>query len=224
MFTTWLEHHAKPYKKTWADDEGMFNKHLHSWKIHKISDIRRMDVVTLHARIGSKSAVLPNRVVELLSSMFNKAIEWGWEGENPATKIKAFREKKRERFLQPEELPAFFEALNKELNQTIRDYILIALLTGARRANVQAMRWEEINWQSGTWRIEETKSGEAVTVALARPAWPFWKTAKPRQRRNGYSPVKAGPATWLSPRARANPQERDRRSDKELAKSKCREE
>lgn len=202
LFTTWLEHHAKPYKKTWADDEGMFNKHLHSWKIHKISDIRRMDVVTLHARIGSKSGpYCANRVVELLSSMFNKAIEWGWEGENPATKIKAFREKKRERFLQPEELPAFFEALNKELNQTIRDYILIALLTGARRANVQAMRWEEINWQSGTWRIEETKSGEAVTVALARPALAILENRKATSKKEWVFPGKGETGHLVEPKS-----------------------
>jgi integrase len=43
-------------------------------------------------------------------------------------------------------------------------------LTGARRANVQAMRWEEINWQALTWRIPETKSGEPVTLPLSPQA------------------------------------------------------
>jgi integrase len=171
LFDAWLEHHAKPYKKTWAYDQGTFNRQLHAWRLRKLSDIRRMDVTTLHARIGSKSGpYTANRVVELLSSMFNKAIEWGWEGENPATKIKAFREKKRERFLQPEEVSAFFEALNNELNETMRDYFLISLLTGQRRSNVQEMRWKEINWHAQTWRIPETKNGESLTVALVRPA------------------------------------------------------
>ena len=179
LFQQWLEHYAKHNKKTWSDDEGMFKKHLNVWRLHKISDIRRLDVVNLHARIGAKSGpYAANRVVELLSSVFNKAIEWGWEGENPATKIKAFREKKRERFLQPEELPAFFEALSKELNQTIRDYILIALLTGARRSNVQEMRWEEINWQAATWRILETKSGEPVTLPLSPQALTILESRK----------------------------------------------
>jgi integrase len=179
LFATWLEHHAKPNKKTWADDEGMFANHLNAWKVRKISDIRRMDIVSLHAHIGSKSGPYSaNRIVELLSSMFNKGIEWGWDGQNPATKVKAFREKKRERFLQPEELPAFFEALSKELNQTIRDYILVALLTGARRANVQAMRWEEINWQSATWRIPETKNGEPVTLPLSPQATAILESRK----------------------------------------------
>jgi hypothetical protein len=46
--------------------------------------------VTLHARIGRSSGqYAANRVVELLCSMFNKAAEWGWEGQNPAEEVKA---------------------------------------------------------------------------------------------------------------------------------------
>ena len=65
--------------------------------------------------------------------MFNKPIEWGWHGENPAEKVEASREKKRDRFLQPEELPVFFNALAKEPNATFRDYFALLLMTGARR-------------------------------------------------------------------------------------------
>jgi integrase len=171
LFATYLEHHAKPHKKTWNDDQGMFDKHLAGWKFRKLSDIRRTDVLALHARIGDKSGhYAANRVAELVSSMFTKAIEWGWSGENPAIKIKAFKERKRERFLQPEELGKFFRALEAELNETIRDYILLSLFTGARRTNVQEMRWSEINWQAATWRIPETKNGESITVPLSAPA------------------------------------------------------
>lgn len=179
LFTTYLEHHAKLHKKTWSDDDWMFKKYLTGWKFKKLSDIRRADVLTLHARIGTNSGKhMANRVVELISSMFAKGIEWGWSGENPATKIKAFKEKQRERFLQPDELPAFFKALSTEPNETIRDYILLSLLTGARRGNVQAMRWSEINFQAATWKIPETKSGEAVTVALSSAAMGILETRK----------------------------------------------
>jgi integrase len=171
LFTTYLEHHAKPHKKTWSYDENMFDNHLHTLKLRKISDIRKSDVVGLHLRIGGKSGkYVANRAVEVLSAMFNKAIEWGWDGQNPATKVKAFKEHKRDRFLQPEEFPAFFRAVEEEPNKTIRDYVFLSLLTGARRANVQAMRWSEINWPAQTWTIPETKSGESVTIALTATA------------------------------------------------------
>jgi integrase len=173
LFLTYLEHHAKPHKKTWAEDEEMFRNHLHALKLRRISHIRKTDIVELHLRVGRNSGeYMANRVLQLLRGVFNKAIEWGWNGENPASRIKAFKEHKRERFLQPDELPAFFRAVAQEPNETIRDYVLLSLLTGARRSNVQAMRWSEINWAATTWRIPETKSksGEAITVALPRQA------------------------------------------------------
>jgi hypothetical protein len=127
LFTTYLEHHAKPHKKTWTEDQEMFDNHLTGWKHRKLSDLHRTDVNAFHKRIGGKSGeYIANRLIQLLRTMFNKAIEWGWSGENPATKIKAFKERKRERFLQPEELPAFFEALKTELNVIVRDYILLS--------------------------------------------------------------------------------------------------
>jgi integrase len=173
LFKTYLEHHAKPHKKTWAEDEEMFRNHLHALNLRRISHIRKTDIVELHLRVGRNSGeYMANRVLQLLRGVFNKAIEWGWKGENPASRIKAFKEHKRERFLQPDELPAFFRAVAQEPNEAIRDYVLLSLLTGARRSNVQAMRWSEINWAAATWRIPETKSksGEAVTVTLPRQA------------------------------------------------------
>lgn len=170
LFSTYLEHHAKPFKRTWADDEAMFNCHLTPWQLRKISSIRKVDVVALHAKIGRNNGqYAANRVIELLCSMFNRAREWGWPGENPAAGIKAFREQKRERFMDGEELRRFFQGLGRELNSTIRDYILISLLTGARRRNVQAMRWAEISWERATWTIpaQKAKSGETISIALS---------------------------------------------------------
>jgi integrase len=170
LFNAYLEHHAKAFKRTWANDESMFNLHLASWHLRKISSIRKVDVITEHARIGrNHGKYAANRVIELLSSMFNRAKEWGWEGQNPAEKIKAFHEEKRERFMDAEELRAFFQSLSQELNETIRDYILVSLLTGARRSNVQAMRWAEVNWEQSVWAIPaaKAKAGEVIRVPLS---------------------------------------------------------
>ena len=112
--------------------------------------------------------------------MFNKAKEWGWAGENPAEKITAFHEEKRERFLDAEELKAFFDALKQELNVVIRDYILLSLLTGARRRNVQSMRWDEIDWNQATWIIptEKAKSKKPNRVVLSPVALTVLETRK----------------------------------------------
>lgn len=70
----------------------------------------------------------------------------------------------------PNELPCLFQALAEEENTVARDYILISLLTGARKSNVLAMRWHEINFEVKTWRIPETKNGEPLTVPLTEQA------------------------------------------------------
>jgi integrase len=44
--------------------------------------------------------------------------------------------------------------------------VLLSLLTGARKANVLSMRWDEINFERGTWNIPETKNGDALTLPL----------------------------------------------------------
>jgi hypothetical protein len=49
------------------------------------------------------------------STVFNKAIEYGsWDKTNPALGIKKFKEKSRDRFLQADELPRFFQAVTEE--------------------------------------------------------------------------------------------------------------
>jgi len=103
--------------------------------------------------------------------MFNRAAEWGWQGENPVTHISLFKEAKRERFLLPEEVAKFFHAVDMEANETIRDFIYVCLLTGARRANVQAMRWLQIDFTLKIWTISaaDAKGEETITVPLLPP-------------------------------------------------------
>lgn len=171
LFTRYLTHHAKLHKKTWMEDQSQFERYLSGWATRRLSAVRKTDIQALHAKVGHENGrYAANRLLSLLHVLFNKAIEWGWDKANPAHGIKRFREKSRERFLESDELPRFFAALAEEPNATIRDYVLISLLTGARRANVQAMRWEEVNMQRTTWTIPDTKNGSPHTVPLTQEA------------------------------------------------------
>jgi integrase len=173
LFLKYLERHAKKRKetKTWNDDQRMFQRQLNRWRYRKISDIRRADVEALHNHIGETSGkYVANRVVRLLSSMFNKAIDWEWDGKNPASRIEPFQEIKRDRYILEDEFPAFMAAILEESNKEARDYFLLSLFTAARRANVQEMKWSEINWPAASWTVPETKNGEPVTIPLVDAA------------------------------------------------------
>lgn len=119
--------------------------------------------------------VSANRSVALLRAMYNFATDSKrkfFTGANPASNHKFFPVRERERFIQPDEIGPFFEALAQEPNEDMRDAILIALLTGQRRANVLALRWSELNLERAEWRIagELTKNGMPHLVPLCPEA------------------------------------------------------
>src|SRR4029077_14721732 len=51
-----------------------------------------------------------------------------------------------------------------------RDVLALYLATGARRGNVNGMRWADISFELLTWRIPMSKSGEGYDVALTPAA------------------------------------------------------
>jgi integrase len=166
----WLEH-AKQRKKTWGEDERQYKTFLKPWANRRLSAIKKTDVQALHSRIGQKNGrYAANRMLALLRAMFNKADDIGHRGGNPTVGVKPFPEEKRDRFLHGPELKAFFDSLAAEPNELLRDFFLLLLLTGARRSNVQAMAWADLDLPAGLWRIPETKSGIPVVVPLTGPA------------------------------------------------------
>ena len=172
LFSEYIERHSKLNKKTWKEDLEKYQNHIAlPLGGKKLSAIDRAAISLLHSSITKSGyPIAANRVLALISSIFGWAISAGMYDFNPALGIRRNKEKSRDRFIQGDELPRFFEALAEEQNETIRDYVLISLLTGARRSNVCAMRWQDINLERAEWRIEETKNGTPQIVALSPEA------------------------------------------------------
>lgn len=170
LFEIYLERHAKPRKKTWREDETYFKRHLASFGKKRLSTITKGDIAAIHSSIGKDRPTHANRVLALVSSIIGRGIEYGlYESLNPCRGIKKFSEQARDRFLSGDELARFFQALEQEPNSTARDFFLVALLTGARRANVLSMRWSDLDLKGQTWRIAETKNGTPQNVPLVGP-------------------------------------------------------
>lgn len=172
LFNEYLERYAKLHKSSWQIDESRFNFHLAQWHHLRLSSIQKADIQKLHSEIGrDRGHYAANRLLALLSTLFNKAIEFGlWDKSNPVVGIKKFREHSRDRFLQADEFPRFFQALAAEPNDIIRDYFTLALLTGARRSNLLAMRWDQIDLERQEWRIPLTKNGTPQIITLTEEA------------------------------------------------------
>jgi integrase len=172
LFAEYLERHAKSQKRTWAEDLQRFKQYLAKpLGKKKLSAINHAAIASIHSAITNDGhPVVANRVLALLSSVFGRAIEWGLAEHNPAKGIRRNREASRERFLQSDELPRFFGALATEPNEVIRDYILLSLLTGARRDNILSMRWKDFSLPRTEWAIARTKNGTAQTIPLSAEA------------------------------------------------------
>ena len=183
LFSEYLDRHSKLNKKTWAEDESQFNNYLiKPLGSKKLSAINRASIAAIHSSITKAGhPTTANRVKALLSSVFGWAISAGLWESNPALGIKLNKENSRDRFIQGDELPRFFQALADEQNDTMRDYFLLSLLTGARRSNVLAMQWADVNLGRAEWRIKETKNGTPQTVTLSPEALTVLLNRKPSE-------------------------------------------
>jgi integrase len=187
IFSLFMERYSKQNKKTWKSDEINVRRFLSSWFNRKLSGISRQEVQALHEKVKKENGLYQaNRLLARIHIIYNKAIEWGWEGINPAQGVKKFKEKSRDRFLHPDEMPRFFEALDTEENDAIRDYIYISLLTGVRKSNVLAMRWEELHFERREWLIPETKNGESLRVHLIEKVIDILKARAERYGQQGW--------------------------------------
>ncbi len=179
LFHEFMERYAKKQKITWKQDQNRIDQLCPHLFNKKISLISAREIKLLHEKVGDENGIYQaNRLLASLGTIYNKAIEWGWKGENPVKGIKKFKEFTRDRFIQPDELPRFFKALAEEENQVAQHYIYISLYTGARKANVLAMRWDEINFTSKEWRIPKTKNGESLSLPLISEAIGLLKIRK----------------------------------------------
>ena len=171
LWSFWLAYAEQSKRpKSLSEDKRQYNSFLKPWAGRRLSTIKKADVAALHAKIGKENGkYAANRVLSLVRAMFNKAGDMGFNGVNPAVGVKRFPEEKRDRFLGADELPSFFKALLAE-NATFRDFFLLAILSGARRSNVQSMAWADVDLNAAYWRIPSTKSGVPVVVPLVPAA------------------------------------------------------
>lgn len=180
LFKEYGDRHGKT-KRSWITDQSIYANHLEKpLAARKLAEVNRTAISHLLSGIKAKGLTdgTVNNVRALVSSIFGKAIEWGYVAANPVAGIKTRPKNKRDRFLQADELPRFFKSVAEEPSDTMRDYVLLALLTGARRANLLAMRWADISLSESVWRIPRTKNGTPQNVTLSPEAAAILETRK----------------------------------------------
>src|SRR5580692_1370180 len=137
----------------------------------KVADVTRADVTKLH-HANRAAPYQANRVLAVLSKMFNLAERWGWrpDGSNPCRHVEKFAERKRERMLSPAELARLGDALaTYDGSPYAAAAVKLLVFTGARLGEVLGLRWEWIDFERGEARLPDSKTG-AKTLHLPPPA------------------------------------------------------
>jgi len=170
LFDWWFENHvlargrAEAYRMELLRQRKTYLKEFLSVKA---PDLTRTLVREWHTRLGKTAPYVANRSLATIRAVFNKAIAHERINcANPAVGIEAHQEYERERRLLPGEVGKFLEAVAAEPDPDIRDLVLLALFTGARRSQVMEMRWDALDLEARTWFVRKTKNGNQQILPL----------------------------------------------------------
>jgi len=189
---------AKLKPRTVVNYEIYLRKHaipvIGSMKLDKVAP---SDIAKMHRLIGQAKPMTANRVVECVGSVYRYAAMCGLvlRGHNPASHIEPFREQRRERFLNTEELAGLGDAIreaetigilwevddNKPTAKHIPKHrrtvigphaaaaLRLLILTGARLREILGLKWEYVDKERGLLFLPDSKTGRK-TILLNAPA------------------------------------------------------
>ncbi|ABM61116.1 site-specific integrase [Halorhodospira halophila] len=162
--------HAKSYKRSWKTDEIMLNHHaLPTLGTKKMSDINRNQVEAIMNDMKSRGYApsTVDRVLTLISYMFKVAMDNEIPGvvSNPTEKIKRpVIDNKIENYLTREEVNRMLEAARRRNHPHIYSIIRMAVLTGARKAEILSARFEDFDLDNKIWNIPKGKNGSRKVI------------------------------------------------------------
>ena len=174
----YIEDYAKLHKKPKSieEDSRYIERDIKPALGHKaLSEIGSKDIVRLKSDFAD-TPVKANRVLALLSKIFNLAEEWEYRepNTNPTRHIRKFKEEPRRRYLKAEELERLENVMidaevNQWTSQPVIDAIRVLQMTGARLREVLNMEWAFVDLPNGQVHLPDSKTGQK-TIFLSNKA------------------------------------------------------
>ncbi len=145
-------------------------KYLHevtSWDIEKWKSVRKEEI---------KPATV-NRELALLKHLFSKAVEWKDKNnmpylkEAPTKNVKRLKgEVRRVRYLMPDEIQILLPNCEGLLRGLLKSLVTVALHTGARKGELQSLKWPQVDFELGIISLLDTKNGERRDIPMNETA------------------------------------------------------
>ncbi len=170
LVSEFIERHLRPRRKRpeWA--EQILAKHvLPEWSGRDARAIKPREVIALLDGIVARGRrVMANRCASLLGQMFKFGIHRQIVELSPVQLLfqPGGEEKSRDRVLEDAELAVLLK--NGARYARLSHVVTLLLLTGARRGELAAARWADVDLAERVWTIppENSKTGVAMLVPL----------------------------------------------------------
>ena len=148
-------------------------RHLAPWLDRPLRELTRDQVAERYEMLcettGPSSG---NNAMRLLRLIWNAQLDL--DSTLPANPVRALKKQwvrlePRSRMVPPEELPAFYAAVDSLTNRTTADYLRLVLFSGMRRAEAAALKWTEIDFATRVIRLPaaRTKAGRRLHVPMS---------------------------------------------------------
>jgi integrase len=180
----YLQHGCGTKKaSTLATDKGRIERHIKPLLGRKkVQDVTRADVkkflqdiaqgkTATDVKTGKRGRAIvkggqgtATRTVGLLGGILAYAADCGMIEMSPVVGVKRFADKKGNRYLSQQELVVLGKALrNAETegeNPSALAILKLLVFTGARKGEIEALKWSEVDFASGYLKLADSKTGQ----------------------------------------------------------------
>jgi integrase len=193
-------------KRTVAEDEAKLRRFkdyfgaytlINDVTAQRIAGYERQRVTETSKRGEVVTPSTVNRELAMLRHMLRLAYEWGYIAKVP--RIRMSREPEgRLRWLTQEEAAKLLQACSDSRNPYLHSIVVIALNTGARKAEILGLTWDRVDFSRGVLHFDKTKSGRRREVPMNRAVYDALSSLK--GERVGRVFRKSSGAAWGSVR------------------------
>lgn len=150
-----------------------------NWGKKPLISITKDKVGKHHIKLGKEHGeAYANLAMRLLRALFNFAAGQYEDAqgrslitENPVKRLSQtrawYRVERRQTFIKTHELAPWYAGVQQLQNETLRDYLMLLILTGLRRQEAATLMWDKIDLKDKTLTVVDTKNHKQHTIPLS---------------------------------------------------------
>lgn len=170
--------HARELRpRTLENYKWCLRKNFADWLDVDIRQISKDAIEERHRRISQHGKGQANLSMRFMSSLLNFAqLKYQDYAGNPLiqqnpvrrlSEVRAWnREKVRRSYIKPHQIACWFNAVLHLESQTMKDVLVLILMTGLRRREAFTLKWSDLDLEEATLTIREEKAKNHDTLVL----------------------------------------------------------